>query len=284
MDGLFYSTRQTPMHLDTATLLAAALPASSSASATNTFIAGAVARVGRDLVLHPFDTVKTRKQTALETPLSPQSLYAGILPVILCGIPAGGAYFSLNQYVLDAFPGATIGAAAVAAVGMWALRTPGEVIKTRAQAEIGGILPASERIAALIKDGGVGALWLGLPATLVRSVPFEVLRLSVYTATRSVEQISGDAALCGFIAGLLAALLTQPLDAVKTRKQTEASDGMSNVLGPLGVLRSAREMVEEAGTPAALFSGWSARATSASLSSAVLFGIYQALLEVLDAR
>ena len=50
-----------------------------------------------------------------------------------------------------------------------------------------------------------------------------------------------------------------------------------------GVLRSAREMVEEAGTPAALFSGWSARATSASLSSAVLFGIYQALLEVLDA-
>ena len=135
-----------------------------------------------------------------------------------------------------------------------------------------------------VKDGGVGALWLGLPATLVRSVPFEVLRLSVYTATRSVEQISGDAALCGFIAGLLAALLTQPLDAVKTRKQTEASDGMSNVLGPIGVLRSAREMVEEAGTPAALFSGWSARATSASLSSAVLFGIYQALLEVLDAR
>ena len=130
----------------------------------------------------------------------------------------------------------------------------------------------------MLSEGGLGALWLGFPATLVRSVPFEVLRLSIYTAARSSPQVGGDAALCGFVAGLTAAILTQPLDVVKTSKQT--SDSSSGTLGPLGVLRSAREIGEEGG-PTALFSGWSARATSASLSSAVLFGIYQALLDVL---
>ena len=94
-----------------------------------------------------------------------------------------------------------------------------------------------------------------------------------------------DAALCGFVAGFVAAVLTHPLDVVKTQRQTTAGDasGGGGVLGVVaGVVASARDTVAEAGTPAALFAGWKARAASASTSSAVLFFIYQTVLEALQ--
>ena len=260
-----------------------------------TFAAGALSRVGRDVLLHPLDTVKTRQQTPSDgrSSLGIRSLYSGLGPVLLCGVPAGGTYFALNAAVLDACSNspllagsAKVIAATCAATGLWAIRTPGEVIKTRAQAELGGVQPAATRTAAILREGGVGALWLGFGQTLTRSVPYEVLRLNVYAWLLS-EFGRGDAAACGLAAGTVAALLTQPLDVIKTRRQTAeqvASDGdAAEALGPLAVVRSAREIIDEAGgSPAALFSGWSARCASSALSSAVVFGLYERILDVLQ--
>ena len=260
--------------------------ASSAAALPVTFLAGALARAGRDITLHPLDTVKTRRQKDL--PWRWSASYAGLVPNLLIGLPAGGAYFALNAFALDTLAAAGVDdralqtalAAATAAAGHWLIRTPGEFLKTRAQADVGGAQADALRARAQIRDEGLGSLWTGLGITLFRSIPFEILRLSIY-AYLLHGAFPDDAALCGLTAGASAALLTQPLDTVKTRRQTEAAPA-SGAPRP-SLLATAVAILDEAdGNPAALWSGAPARMASAGASSAVLFGLFQALMRALS--
>ena len=253
-----------------------------------TFIAGALARVGRDIIIHPLDTLTTRTQKDLEWQWS--SMYAGLGPNLLIGVPASGAYFAMNAFMLDAchthLPqafddvGLNMVIAAVAAATIhWIIRTPGEVIKTRAQAEFGGERADVERACAQIRNEGVLSLWTGLRATLYRSIPFEILRLCIYAVL--LERLwPNNAFLCGLTAGASAALLTQPLDTVKTRLQTD--EAVSTGEWRPSLLEAAMAILgERGGDPRALWAGGVARMVYCAASSAVLFGLFQALLQAL---
>ena len=289
-------------------------------------IAGGLAKLARDSALHPLDTLKTRSQIPtkrLRQAAEHGSVYAGVIPTLLFSIPAGATYFGLNSAAKDLLEAnlacnegsAKACAAAVAALGFWFVRTPAELLKTRAMTEADGMEPFlrgdMRRISALLgEEGGARALWTGYGVTAIRSVPFEVLRLSMYpvllSSLASMSLVDGmGGALAGFAASALAALLTQPLDTIKTTLQlapspayepgrskrpaearfcadTAASDhresGAATQCARLWRISGAIQLVVEGEGALALFRGARYRAVNAGLAGGVTFGTYQLVL------
>jgi hypothetical protein len=72
-----------------------------SAPCSNSLASGAAQRVVKDIVLHPIDTVKTR----LQQPRPPLLLsraalwrpYAGVVPPLVVGVPAGALFFGVKD-------------------------------------------------------------------------------------------------------------------------------------------------------------------------------------------
>ncbi len=109
-----------------------------------------------------------------------------------------------------------------------------------------------------------------LPFTSIQFPLYEGLKARV--ARRGTRPSPGEAAVCGMIAGGVAAVLTTPLDVVKTRVMLESrAEGRSpSVLTfPPRLLGIARE--EGIKT---LFKGWVPRTLAISLGGAVFLGIY----------
>jgi solute carrier family 25 S-adenosylmethionine transporter 26 len=267
---------------------------SSDVNLQATVVAGALSKLARDSVLHPLDTLKTRSQilSDLQREAAQQgSLYAGVLPTLLLSLPAGSAYFGLNEVCKD-LGGSAEFAAALSATGYWFVRTPSELLKTRAMTETDDLQPFLQgdvrRFSSLLCNEGVGALWTGFGATVLRSIPFEVLRLSCYpilleafSATAANDSgVSG--ALAGFTASSGAALLTQPLDTIKTSLQLtrEASEWDESAATSSQVDRfaSAVTTILANGGPAALYRGGLYRAAIAGLGGGITFGTYQIAL------
>ena len=260
-----------------------------------TVVAGALSKLARDSVLHPLDTLKTRSQILSDwqrEAAQQGSLYAGVLPTLLLSLPAGSAYFGLNEVCKD-LGGSAEFAAALSATGYWFVRTPSELLKTRAMTETDDLQPFLQgdvrRFSSLLRNEGVGALWTGFGATVLRSIPFEVLRLSCYpivleafSATAASDSgVSG--ALAGFTASSGAALLTQPLDTIKTslqltREASEWDEAAAATSSQVDRFASAATTILANGGPAALYRGGLYRAAIAGLGGGITFGTYQIAL------
>jgi len=150
-------------------------------------VAGAGAKVLRDVLIHPIDTVKNRRQlSSVRLPtgegdgdgrLIYSNLYDGIGPSLITGIPAGALYLYIAD-VLQAEQHVNSGlAGAAASFVFWTVRTPGEVLKTRMQlasrAATRALQPApglGETLRAMREEEGLGALFSGYALTLSRSV------------------------------------------------------------------------------------------------------------------
>ena len=98
-------------------------------------------------------------------------MYAGLGPNLLIGVPASGAYFAMNAFILDVchthlpqvFDEAGLSmvmAAIAAATSHWIIRTPGEVLKTRAQAERKRAQAIAAQAAAEGREVAVASRWL----------------------------------------------------------------------------------------------------------------------------
>lgn len=127
-------------------------------------VSGAVSRVSKEILLHPFDTVRARQQfkttsannretTKIDaksgTPGLFSNLYAGLVPALVGGIPAGSVFFGVKDYVKAVLKSAgnnpvpylgplsreeiTVISVAAANVFYWLIRSPAEEIKTRRQ-------------------------------------------------------------------------------------------------------------------------------------------------------
>lgn len=275
-----------------------------------TVLAGALSKLARDGVLHPLDTLKTRAQIPCASQREAAmkgSLYAGVLPTLLLSLPAGAAYFGFNSAAKEWCGSSVQGVAlagALTATGFWLVRTPSELLKTRAMTESDTSQPFVQgdlrRISSLLRDEGVAALWTGYGATTLRSVPFEVLRLSFYPllmaalVTVAVEMSWPDGAsgaIAGFAASSAAALLTQPLDTIKTSLQLARVSGEASASPPSGLdsdderstsqlsrYAGAANAIVQQGGPSALFRGSLYRAANAGLAGGITFGTYQLAL------
>ena len=103
---------------------------------------------------------------------------------------------------------------------------PFTVIKTRFESPNFHYSSTVSALRQILRTEGLRGLTRGLGATLVRDVPFSGLYLMFYEHLKSitpddVKQTHGSSAhfVCGMTAGVLASLVTQPADVIKTRLQ-----------------------------------------------------------------
>uniref|UniRef100_A0A3B4EUB4 Mitochondrial glycine transporter n=1 Tax=Pundamilia nyererei TaxID=303518 RepID=A0A3B4EUB4_9CICH len=220
--------------------------------AIKAFMCGSLSGTCSTLLFQPLDLVKTRLQT-LQTGVQPGSgrvgmvsvllsvvrterllgLWKGVSPSFIRTIPGVGIYFStyysLKQHFLqDRCPGAAeavlLGGGARTVAGVVML--PVTVVKTRFECgrySYGSVIGA---LRSVCQTEGPAALFSGLMATLLRDVPFSGIYVMFYSQTKaSLPKGNTSPAApvanfsCGVLAGVLASLITQPADVVKTHVQ-----------------------------------------------------------------
>lgn len=225
--------------------------------ALKAFMCGSLSGTCSTLLFQPLDLVKTRLQTLQKNakPGAPKmgmfavfihvikterffSLWKGVSPSFFRCIPGVGIYFStfysLKQHFFqerapNAGEAVLLGAGARSVAGVCML--PFTVIKTRFESGCYNYVSVIGGLKSMYKTEGVRALFSGLPATLLRDAPFSGIYVMFYSQSkRSLPQemtSSPYAPLvnfsCGVVAGVMASLVTQPADVVKTHIQVSPS-------------------------------------------------------------
>ena len=231
-------------------------------------LSGAAAGISIDLVLFPLDTLKTRAIQGLELPglhafLSGSSgplyqdkaghshrpplshrlaafarLWRGISAAVVPAVPAAASFFATYEAIKgDALARRALGdgaalssvAALVAEAVSCVVRVPAEQLKMRLQATHDATFAAAVR--AVRAQGGWGALYKGLGATLMLDLPFALIQFPLFEGlkaglarrrlaadpTASAAPTPTEGAAAGGMAGAFAAMVTTPLDVIRTR-------------------------------------------------------------------
>lgn len=223
--------------------------------AIKAFMCGSFSGTCSTLLFQPLDLIKTRLQT-LQSSVQPGvgrvgmvtvvlsvvkterllGLWKGMSPSFVRTIPGVGIYFStyysLKQHFFqDRSPRAVeamlLGGGARSVAGVFML--PVTVIKTRFECGRYNYGSVTGALRSVCQTEGPAALYSGLMATLLRDVPFSAIYVMFYSQTKALlpEEIGRSASAplanfsCGVLAGILASLITQPADVVKTNVQVK---------------------------------------------------------------
>merc|ERR1719273_1957117 len=210
------------------------------------FLAGSMSGTCSTLLFQPLDVVKTRLQssatrssmcgeaTAVMTGEGLRGLWRGVLPSLYRTVPGVGLYFSsmhwMRYSVFQGKPNAgqslLIGAAARTFAG--SVMIPFTVVKTRIESGAFQYRSVFTALESILRSEGLRGLTRGLGPTLARDVPFSSLYLAFYDLLKEkmvrqtkLASTSPEVAhmAAGLGAGLLASLVTQPADMVKTQMQ-----------------------------------------------------------------
>ncbi|OAR01708.1 hypothetical protein LLEC1_06941 [Akanthomyces lecanii] len=219
------------------------------------YVAGAFAAFTVDMLIYPFDTLKTRLQSRdyLKTyapegknnALALRGLYQGIGSVVLVTLPAAGVFFStyelskttIARLSLLPLPVVHSVASTMAEAASCLVLTPAELIKQHAQMmqSSGGKKTGSTSLKAIrvLYETGVGRrLFTGYTALLARNLPLTAMQFPIFEHLRSKiwatrprrepghQRILETGAIAGAsaaTAGAIAAFITTPSDVVKTR-------------------------------------------------------------------
>ncbi|KAJ8903230.1 hypothetical protein NDN08_004340 [Rhodosorus marinus] len=245
---------------------------------------GAVAGCVVDVALFPLDTVKTRLQSGV-THSGPifKGMYRGLWPALLASAPAAATFFGAydvtkriaGQNLELPEPVTHLIAAAAGDICGSAVRTPFEKLKQRLQAGMERTTLGALR--SLIAREGVRGLFRGYSSLVVRELPFDLIEFPLYEYLKkrwAKEQgaalSANQSALCGSIAGGIAAAVTTPLDVVKTRMLIDTSDQSVN----RNVLYYLRSVAEKEGARG-VFAGVLPRTIWISLGGFIFFGGYE---------
>ncbi|KAF7476428.1 mitochondrial glycine transporter isoform X1 [Marmota monax] len=216
------------------------------------FLCGSISGTCSTLLFQPLDLLKTRLQTLQPSDHGSRrvgmlavflkvvrteslwGLWKGMSPSIVRCVPGVGIYFgtlySLKQYFLRGHPPTPLesimlgmSSRSVAGVCM----SPITVIKTRYESGKYGYESIYAALRSIYRSEGHRGLFSGLSATLLRDAPFSGIYLMFYSQTKGLvlhDQL--DAVFipvinfsCGIFAGILASLVTQPADVIKTHMQ-----------------------------------------------------------------
>ena len=161
-----------------------------------------------------------------------RTMYRGVGAVFVGVVPAHSAYYSLYEIAKDKFganrrghhPLAAAASGAVATIAHDFVMTPLDVVKQRMQLGMyKGVLHA---MTVIIKTEGLSSLLLSLPTTILMNIPAASVNVAVNESCRRVINPSGNYdwktyMMSGTIAGGIAGAVTNPLDVIKTRLQTQ---------------------------------------------------------------
>jgi len=264
---------------------------------------GAAQRIAKDVVLHPFDTVKTRVQRKDfgGTFLSRRALanpYAGVLAPLVVGVPAGALFFGVKDATAALLGGfnedlVELVTVAVANGPYWLVRSPAELVKVRAQLDDRSNVSGFQ----LAKDiyqtqGGLPGLYVGAKESYSYALPTDLVKFYVYRKlkTQFKSRVTTNAILkkaaLGSLASAAAQLATTPLDVVRTRTmdlQQQSFGGRDHraalkaseeALSSPPIPARLRAIAADEGLPA-LWAGLTPKLLRSVVSGALQFGSYE---------
>jgi solute carrier family 25 S-adenosylmethionine transporter 26 len=247
--------------------------------------AGATAGACVETALYPIDTIKTRLQAVRGGgAIVWGGLYTGLAGNIAGVIPASalfmGVYEPLKRAVLAEGHSPLVAqftAATVAGTAASLVRVPTEVVKQRMQT--GQFTSAVAAVRSIVaKEGLRHGLYAGYGSFMLRDLPFDAIEFVAYeqmkVAYRAVVQgrdlNPAETSGIGAAAGVATAVLTTPLDVIKTRLMTQGATRQY-----AGVLDCARKLVAEEGA-GALFKGVGPRMTWIGIGGGIFFPCLEA--------
>ncbi|KAK9899236.1 mitochondrial carrier [Cystobasidium minutum MCA 4210] len=275
---------------------------SSQASFAQALVAGGLAGTSVDVALFPLDTLKTRLQSS-EGFLKAggfNGVYRGLGSVVVGSAPGAAAFFTTYEQLKANLPKlvpSLSSASAAPIVHMLAssggeiaacmIRVPTEVVKSRQQTSkygSGNSLNAARRVLA---ESGLRGFYQGFGSTIAREIPFTCIQFPLYEymkatlavdmrGLKSVDDLPAtQAAICGSIAGGIAAALTTPLDVAKTRIMLSVRNGSSETIPySSNFITTMSRIAREEGFKT-LFRGIVPRVTWISIGGAIFLGVYE---------
>ncbi|KAH6911509.1 S-adenosylmethionine transporter [Coprinopsis sp. MPI-PUGE-AT-0042] len=257
-------------------------------------IAGGVAGTSVDLLFFPIDTIKTRLQSAQGFVKAGgfTGVYKGVGSVVVGSAPGAAAFFATYDTMKSVLPFKDnlaplnhMLAASTGEVAACLIRVPTEVIKTRMQTSSYGAQGTSSWAAAklVLSTSGVQGFYRGFGITVMREIPFTSIQFPLYEFFKATWSNKLDkhplpayeAALCGSVAGGIAAAATTPLDVLKTRVMLDTRTSSNQSLPTLGTRLTT--IISTEGWRA-LFAGVVPRTLWISAGGAVFLGAYETVV------
>ncbi|CAI5688628.1 mitochondrial S-adenosylmethionine carrier protein [Oreochromis niloticus] len=199
-------------------------------------VAGGCAGMCVDLTLFPLDTIKTRLQSqqGFYKAGGFRGIYAGVPSAAVGSFPNAAAFFVTYEYTKALLgtggvfalphvaPVTHMLAASLGEVVACLIRVPTEVVKQRAQASLSS--STYSILLATLREEGVRGLYRGYGSTVLREIPFSLVQFplweylkTLWSSRQGHTLYSWQSAVCGAVAGAVAAFVTTPLDVAKTR-------------------------------------------------------------------
>jgi len=219
------------------------------------------------------------------------SLFSGSLLVILVVAPTNAAFFftydKMERLLLPQIdrlgPSLThLLASGVATVPANAIKIPAEVVKQRCQTGIGA--NTFSVVPSIIKEEGLGGFYTGWQSQFARELPFNSLQFVLYEFLKEhpIPFVCFSSstlllnAIDGFLASGASAVLTHPIDTIKTRLMTK-----TGTTEQTGMLEFGQDIVSYEGV-SALFSGLLPRVLLVSSGGAIYFWANSAVRILLE--
>ncbi|ODQ67130.1 mitochondrial carrier [Nadsonia fulvescens var. elongata DSM 6958] len=262
-------------------------------------IGGAVAGTSTDLFFFPIDTLKTRLQAkgGFFHNGGWKGVYRGVGSAIIASAPGASLFFvsydtcktlllpKIKTYIKseELAQGLThMASASIGEVAACSVRVPAEVIKQRAQAsKYPSSMAAFNSVLANVTGEGVfRGFYRGYSTTIMREIPFTMIQFPLYEyMKRSIAAKTGrekvtpkEGAVCGSIAGGIAAAITTPLDVIKTRLMLHETR--------IPIMQLTKALIEEEGGKA-LFKGIGPRVMWISMGGAIFLGTYETVKDII---
>ncbi|GAA5834493.1 hypothetical protein JCM3766R1_005228 [Sporobolomyces carnicolor] len=286
-------------------------PARSTESTTRStpfltaLVAGGLAGTSVDTLFFPIDTLKVRLQAqqGFWAAGGFSGVYRGLGSAVVGSAPGAAAFFTTYELLKGTvlpqlFPALNTKewapvlhmlSASGGEIAACMIRVPTEVVKQRSQTNTVKGQNGSWVVAKQVwTTAGLRGFYRGFGSTVAREIPFTCLQFPLYerlklvlaqhrtTSQRVSDLPAYEAALCGSLAGGVAAGLTTPLDVVKTRIMLgqNRSANASSTSASAGILSTMRSIYTIEG-PKALFRGIVPRVLWISGGGAVFLGVYE---------
>ncbi|KAK3512753.1 hypothetical protein QTP70_024818 [Hemibagrus guttatus] len=256
-------------------------------------VAGGCAGMCVDLTLFPLDTIKTRLQSqqGFHKAGGFRGIYAGVPSAAVGSFPNAAAFFVTYESTKSVLSGCFSSrmapvthmiAASLGEIVACLIRVPTEVVKQRAQASPS--LHTHHVLLATLREEGVWGLYRGFGSTVLREIPFSLVQFPLWEYLKALwrrrqgERLdSWQAAVCGAVAGGVAAFVTTPLDVAKTRIML-AKAGTSTASGNIPLVLY--EVWKCRGV-FGLFAGSIPRMTFISVGGFIFLGAYEKVRRML---
>ena len=227
-----------------------------------------------------------------------RSWWKGLSPTLLMAVPSTVIYYTSydqlkvifgfqpkqRNFLAPVFAGSLARTVAVVVI------TPLELLRTKIQSRHNySYVQVISALRTAIHNEGLLSLWRGLFPTLLRDVPFTIFYWVGYEYLKhellSNQQDQQYSALVPFISGSIsgaaAAVLTNPLDVVKTHMQVglgESLEGHARELGKGSLFDVMRKVVAEYGV-VGLYAGLIPRVAKIAPACAIMITSYESFKE-----